>query len=438
MARVKIKHPDPSPTTKLKLLRTLSENIIYAIKLIPINDGFILLTRTDDEVDKVFKSDCQKTLQQQGFEPILPPELRAKRTVILLNVDDYIASKSEQEIEEELIRENGWIEGIDIIFKVPKSRHIKLGFKETKTANTATEKGLLAFHMSIPSYNMKIDEFFPILTCMRCYSLEEHTTAMCPKPKEYKICSECGSSNHTWRDCKETTKNGINCEGQHRTLANKCPKRKEIIDNKRKGKRNNVTYSQAAKANKTTSNLTTKATDLFDKDTASTILTCILHAHINNLARPGTYNEEVNKLFKLNKLLPIILPENPPSKEILNLATRNENEDVTMEDQEHEKDKDDDVLVDNDEDEEPHQIQEEQPPPLEKIRGREIGLQIITKKSTGWPKEQIYIEQIKDGIENGKYKWTFTAADYEDEEIHQLLVNNEIELHKVWTPYSGK
>ena len=89
-------------------------------------------------------------------------------------------------------------------------------------------------------------------------------------------------------------------------------------------------------------------------------------------------------------------------------------------------------MSENDEEEE-KKYQEEQPPPLEKIRGRDIGLQIITRKSTGWPKEQIYIEQIKEGIENGKYKWTYTSAVYEDENIYLHLTNNEIDLRKVWT-----
>ena len=75
----------------------------------------------------------------------------------------------------------------------------------------------------------------------------------------------------------------------------------------------------------------------------------------------------------------------------------------------------------------------EQPPPLEKIRGREIGLKIITKKSTGWPKEQIYIEHIKGGIENGRFKWTYSTTAYEEEVIYQHQINNEIDLNKVWT-----
>ena len=123
---------------------------------------------------------------------------------------------------------------------------------------------------------------------------------------------------------------------------------------------------------------------MFDKDTASTILTCILHAHTCNLA----HNEEVNKLFKLNKLPPIVLPENLPSKVILSLATNNEKEEETEEteaNQGNNNEEKDEVMTENDEEEEQNQNQEEQPPPLEKIRRRGIGLQIITRKSTGWP-----------------------------------------------------
>lgn len=38
------------------------------------------------------------------------------------------------------------------------------------------------------------------------------------------------------------------------------------------------------------------------KDTAATILTCMLHAHLINIAEPGSYNNEINKLLKLNNL----------------------------------------------------------------------------------------------------------------------------------------
>ncbi len=55
MARVRIKHKKPSNDSKIALLRTLSENLIYATKIIPTQDSFIVLTKTDADVDKIFQ-----------------------------------------------------------------------------------------------------------------------------------------------------------------------------------------------------------------------------------------------------------------------------------------------------------------------------------------------------------------------------------------------
>ncbi|MPC23854.1 hypothetical protein E2C01_016921 [Portunus trituberculatus] len=135
--------------------------------------------------------------------------------------------------------------------------------------------------------------------------------------KEYTVCSECGSHEYTWKNCTNDTKKCINCSGPHRTLANKCPRRKEIKDHKRKERKTPVSYNQALKGNTST---LPNAADWLKKETASTILTCIIYAHINNLAIPGSYNSKLNKVFRLNNIPPIILPDNPPSKEILSLA----------------------------------------------------------------------------------------------------------------------
>ncbi|MPC68166.1 hypothetical protein E2C01_062363 [Portunus trituberculatus] len=64
-----------------------------------------------------------------------------------------------------------------------------------------------------------------------------------------KFALECGSDEHTWKDCTSTKKKCINCGDDHGTSANKCPKRKEAKESKRKERKNNVTNSQATKSN---------------------------------------------------------------------------------------------------------------------------------------------------------------------------------------------
>ncbi len=82
--------------------------------------------------------------------------------------------------------------------------------------------------MSIPPHAIKVEEYIPILTCLKCYSLEDHATFQCPKPKDYNICSESSLKEHAWKVCSSNAnKKSINCQGDHRTLANKCPHRKK-------------------------------------------------------------------------------------------------------------------------------------------------------------------------------------------------------------------
>ena len=207
MTRVRIKHPHPNNDTKLQLLRILAEHLVYATKLILTPDSLIVLTRSNEDVDKIFRHDCSQTLTTKGFEPILPPEIRAKRTALIFNTDDYILSHSDEDIKKEIQQENSWAsDGIDHVFRIPSTKILKVCFHDTHTAKTATDKGMLAFHMSIPHYNVKPEVFIPILTCMRCYALDTHTTNKCTMAPNYTACSECGSDEHTWKTCTSTTK----------------------------------------------------------------------------------------------------------------------------------------------------------------------------------------------------------------------------------------
>ena len=42
--------------------------------------------------------------------------------------------------------------------------------------------------------------------CFRCYAYNDHQTINCTKHRDFKICSECSSSNHNWRNCQSLTK----------------------------------------------------------------------------------------------------------------------------------------------------------------------------------------------------------------------------------------
>lgn len=74
------------------------------------------------------------------------------------------------EIQEVTENKNGWMdEGIGNIYKFPNNNLIKIRFHQAAAAKKTTEKGILAFCMSIPPNSIKPDEFTEINICMRWY-----------------------------------------------------------------------------------------------------------------------------------------------------------------------------------------------------------------------------------------------------------------------------
>jgi len=154
MARVKIKSQNAKdPVRRFTLLEILSKNDIYATKIIPIPDGFIVLLSNDNEMDKIFNNKTNKELESSEFFPQIPAELRAKRSVMIFNVAQHIYGNDEGTIKEELMARMVWTTGeIDQLFKFPASKTIKITFNQAALAKQTIEKRLLLFSMSIPSH----------------------------------------------------------------------------------------------------------------------------------------------------------------------------------------------------------------------------------------------------------------------------------------------
>lgn len=207
MARVNIKTTNPKdPRRTTKLLEILSSQDIYIIRLLSINDGFVALTCSDEDLDKVFNSDTEKKLVENDFRPQMPPQLRALRSVLLFKVENHIFENSEKDILAEIESKNEWVGSINKVHKFPRGNIMKVTFEETNRAKKAQEQGLKLFSMKIPNYDIRQDEYINILTCMRCYQMEDHSTAQCELDKSYKMCSECGSTAHIWRECSASEK----------------------------------------------------------------------------------------------------------------------------------------------------------------------------------------------------------------------------------------
>ena len=119
------------------------------------------------------------------------------------------------------------------VIKIRDYTHIlKLEFGTMEEANRALEGGILMFCMMVAPDQMTRDEFINILTCFKCYRMEDHPTKEC---KETVVkCSECSESGHRLSECTNPVKRCLNCQGGHRTLAMACPVKKDHINKKKK------------------------------------------------------------------------------------------------------------------------------------------------------------------------------------------------------------
>ena len=107
MPRVKIKTSDSKdPRKKNSPLESLSKNDIFITKLIALPDGFVVITSDEQDLERIFNPATIKDLSSKDLHPLIPPELKANRSVIITNVDQHIYSNNEDDIISEIKNKN--------------------------------------------------------------------------------------------------------------------------------------------------------------------------------------------------------------------------------------------------------------------------------------------------------------------------------------------
>ena len=293
-------------------------------RLIDTRSGFVALCYSEKDVDAILSPEALTRLKTIGLEPRTPPEITAQRSIICRRIDPFVGSHTCAELKTEITRLQPWC-NIKEIIKFGTYTHVfKIVLTDITMTQKALEEGLICFNMRITPDQMEKEIFTNIQICFKCYVMEEHITGDCPKGN-YKICSECGSLDHIWKDCRSETKKCINCGGGHRTMAMSCPKRKEIIKHKQdleqKKKKDKEMHSYAKVAQIFKDDQRQNNIQLqIENNTPIQIITCIVHAHFMNIGCPGTFKQEVNKMLRMNGLEEMEFPENPPSEEIFKVS----------------------------------------------------------------------------------------------------------------------
>ena len=318
MPKIKIKDNRPSQGDRKKLLWTKLMNLnllVYKVEALS-RSGFLIIS-SDDVIERLKTPSVKENLLRDNFEVVTPLEFQANRTIVLRNIDSIITTIDSDELKEDLEQRNDWLKVQEVI-KIPTAPKIlKIRTENAEMVRAAEEKGILIYNMSVPPSSISRDTFVRLDVCFRCYSFH-HKTNDCPTPNVV-ICSECADNTHTYRNCNNNWKRCINCQGDHRTLAAKCPKRKELIQERAKiirersrsrSRGRNITYAQAAASNN--QQQVPLNPQLFNREDYVKIVSSIVYAHTIEAVVPGTFHQNVKKMYKLNGLPAVKFPDYVP------------------------------------------------------------------------------------------------------------------------------
>lgn len=297
---------------------------IALTRLIDVENGYIALCQNDCDVDGLLSDKAAAELRGINLEARTPPHIAAQRSVICRRVDPWVGEHTDIELKNEFERVHPWVKIVEVIKFGTHTHVFKVVFRETKMAVKATEEGLLAFSVKLSPDQISREEFIDILMCFSCYKLDDHISKNCPS-RDTVICSECSAIGHKWNHCTSSVKRCINCRGNHRTMSMACPTKREIIANKKTENKNkesentNKTYSDVAKEVLRQKNETQTMLHV-ENNTPLDVLVCIMHAHVINIAVPGSFATELNSMLKANGIKEMKFPDNPPSGKLLNIT----------------------------------------------------------------------------------------------------------------------
>ena len=314
--KLKIKCSVVSENIRINILKIFSNFDIKCSKLVNLQNNSnecVASFHDSSDIDKVFTDECLNALSAYEASPKIPPELKAKRSVIVRNIDRYIYDRDDTEILQEINKENNSVNVIEL-YKFKNAKIIKLTFEKQLMANFCLEKGLKLFSLHLSPSDFQNEQHYEVKICYKCYSLDEHLAYECPKNNDYKICSTCSSSEHTYKNCTSSIKKCVNCSQNHFTMSYSCPKRREVVVKMKASTTNqgrNVTYRDAVVRENSGTSLNPQEIN----DNLVKSILCLVISKAKDAENPGSFETTLNHLQEINKvpkfsLGNISLPEN--------------------------------------------------------------------------------------------------------------------------------
>ena len=350
---IKVIDRKPGAKRKNDLYGILGAFGVFPGKMHAGNGVFFPIVK-ENEIEEMMKDEILQKAKGEGFEIIAPIELGAMRTVIVKEVDSMIDEYSNEEVIYSIEALNEWAEVTEIYkFKTP-SKMLKVQFKSGSMAQRAIKEGMVILNQRIPARRIEKEIFVKLTPCNNCYAYN-HETKKCPKEK-MTLCANCGEEGHKQSNCEARSPRCINCGEEHRTLAAQCMIRKDLIKEKRKIIRDRsksrarsqargiqetmegITYAERAQPNKKQGEADLLRIPVTDdnKDIMTIIMSAVVYSHYMEAIVPGSFQSNMDAIYKANGLNPVKFPSQTPTgniKELYNrlLRTRTDDEEVGVE-----------------------------------------------------------------------------------------------------------
>lgn len=169
------------------------------IRLTETRAGFFAITDDFNAIDQLTSQKAVQLFRNINLSPITPPDLKAKRTIFVRQIDHYAGSHSAEEIRTEIEKCNKKLK-LEAVIKIKNFTHVvKLVAVDTKTAQEILLNGLVMFHTRVTSFQCEQEKYVHLLICFKCYQFEDHPTHSCKSG--ILVCSECAKVGHTYHEC---------------------------------------------------------------------------------------------------------------------------------------------------------------------------------------------------------------------------------------------
>ena len=301
--RVRIIEHDGAPKNHF-VWEGLHKAKAFVYKVVQAKEAFYLIT-DNEQAELILRDHIREFWREKGLEAQTSPELVASRTILVRGVEWCVAEQSEIHLKNKIEAEYpDW--KLEKVIKIPNNdKLMKLICSNIRTANDILDKGFVVYNQRFAGRSLEREMYLNITPCLKCYKYE-HSTKKCQTPEGFKVCSECSKKGYRYNECSSQMKKCLNCGQPHKTLAFKCPIRKEVVKQKigelKQRKQEKIPEATLRNA------VAKQMQEDLPPNYLTIIASAITMANIREQECPGVYQYIVDEMYKANDLPAVKYP----------------------------------------------------------------------------------------------------------------------------------